>query len=77
MKTGTGVGVTAGAGGVKGGWQNLEDPSGETERGEGRLSKGLDVGEKVDVDYEDRQYNSSLEREKYIGWEFSLKGNHR
>ena len=36
---------------VKGGWQNLEDSSGETvvERGEGRLTKGRDVEEKVDV----------------------------
>jgi hypothetical protein len=37
LKTGTGVGVGADVAGVKGSWQNLEDPSGETvvERGEG------------------------------------------
>ena len=62
LKTGTGVGVAAGADGVKGGWQNLEDPSGETvaERGEGKLSKGLDVGEKVDVDYRDEHKTDGI-----------------
>ena len=55
LKTGTGAGVAADAGRVKGGWQNLEDPSGETvvERGEGRLTNGRDIGEKVGVDYRD------------------------
>jgi hypothetical protein len=32
LKTGTGVGVGADAAGVKGGWQNLEDPSGDSGR---------------------------------------------
>jgi hypothetical protein len=38
LKAESGEGVATGAGGVKGGWQNLEDPSGGTvvERGEGR-----------------------------------------
>jgi hypothetical protein len=55
-------GVGAGAGGVKGGWQNLEDPSGETvvERGEGRLTKGRDVEEKVDVDYRDEHKTDGI-----------------
>lgn len=55
LKAESGEGVAASACGVKGGWQNLEDPSGETvvERGEGRLTKGRDVEEKVDVDYRD------------------------
>ena len=44
-KTETGVGTDADAGGVKGGWQTMEDPSGE---GKGRLTKDPDVGEKVD-----------------------------
>jgi hypothetical protein len=37
LKTGTGVGVGADVAGVRGSWQNLEDPSGETvvERGKG------------------------------------------
>jgi hypothetical protein len=62
LKTGTGAGVAAGAGVVKGGWQNLEDPSGGTvvERGEGRLTKGLDVGEKVDVDYRDEHKTDGI-----------------
>lgn len=59
LKTGTGVGVGADAAGVKGGWQNLEDPSGETvvEKGEG--AKDQDVGDKVDVDYRD-EYKTGL-----------------
>jgi hypothetical protein len=53
FKAETGEGVATGTGGIKGGWQNLEDPSGETmvERGEGKLPKGQDVAEKVDVNY--------------------------
>lgn len=55
LKAETDESVAAGAGGVKGGWQNLEDPSEEmvVERGEGKLTKGRDVGEKVDVNYWD------------------------
>ena len=51
LKAESGEGVAAGAGGVKGGWQNLEDSSGETvvEMDEDRLTKGRDVEEKVDV----------------------------
>ena len=51
------------AGAVKGGWQNLEDPIGETvvERGEGKLTKGRDVGEeKVDVDYRDEHKTDGI-----------------
>lgn len=59
LKAGTGAGVSESAGVVKGGWQNLE---GETvvERGEGRLTKGLDVGEKVDVDYRDEHKTDGI-----------------
>jgi hypothetical protein len=56
LKTETGMGIGANAGGVKGGWQNLEDPVGETvvERGESsKLTKDQDVGEKADVSYRD------------------------
>ena len=62
LKTATGEGVAAGTGSVKGGWQNLEDPSGETvmERGEGRLTKGQDAGEKVDVDYRDEHKTDGI-----------------
>lgn len=56
--------VATGAGGVKGGWQNLGDISGDSEtvveRGEGRLTKGLDVGEKVDVDYRDEHKTDGI-----------------
>ena len=64
VKLKTGTGVAADAGVVKGGWQNLEDPSGETgvvERGgEGRLTKGRDVGEKADVDYQDERKTDGM-----------------
>ena len=64
LKTGNGTGVAADGGVVKGGWQNLEDPSGETgvvERGgEGRLTKDRDVGEKVDVDYQDERKTDGI-----------------
>lgn len=62
LKAATGAGVAAGADGVKGGWQNLEDPSGETvvERGEGRLTKCRYVGEKVDVDYRDEHKTDGI-----------------
>ena len=64
LKTATGAEVAAGAGGVKGGWQNLEDPNGGTvvERGEGRLTKALDVDEKVDVDYRDKHKTDGIIR---------------
>jgi hypothetical protein len=78
LKTATGAGVAAGAVGVKGGWQNLEDPSGETvvERDEGRLSKGRDVGEKVDVDYQDEHKTDGINHpwsERSTSWS-GLKG---
>lgn len=62
LKTGTGASVAADAGGVKGGWQNLEDPSGETvvERGEGTLTEGQDVEEKVDVEYRDEHKTDGI-----------------
>ena len=62
LKAETGESVATGPGSVKGGWQNLEDPSGETmvERCEGRLTKGLDVGEKVDVDYRDEHKTDAM-----------------
>jgi hypothetical protein len=64
LKTGTGSSVAESAGVVKGGWQNLEDPGGETvvERGEVRLTKGLDVGdsEKGDVDYRDEHKTDGI-----------------
>ena len=62
LKAESGEGVAAGAGGVKGGWQNLEDSSGETvvERGEGRLTKGRGVEEKVDVNYRDEHKTDGI-----------------
>ena len=59
----TGENVAAGTGNVKGGWQNLGDPSGETmvERGEGRLTQDREV-EKVDVqvDYRDQHKTDGI-----------------
>ena len=51
LKAESGEGVAAGAGGVKGSWQNLKDSSGETvvEMDEDRLTKGRDVEEQADV----------------------------
>lgn len=60
VKTGTDMGVGAGTGGVKGGWQNLEDPSEETvvERGKGSGStKDQDV---VDVNCRDEYKTDGL-----------------
>lgn len=60
LKTGTSMGVGASTGGVKGGWQNLEDPSEETvvERGEGsRSTKDQDV---VDVNFRDEHETNGL-----------------